>query len=88
MAGVTIKSLSNALNNIVLSPRIIRTHPNTPAMVGCGSAVFSLGDGATDSDGDLIKQLFSSVGIIEQVPEYQQVGYDKIYPFHRSLFSF
>lgn len=45
MAGVTIKTLSQSLNNLTLSPRIVRTHPNTPAMVGCGSAVFSLGEG-------------------------------------------
>lgn len=44
MAGVTIKSLTNALSNIAFNPRVIRAHPNTPAMVGCGCAVYSLGE--------------------------------------------
>ena len=43
MAGVTIKTLTNGLSNIAFSPRVIRAHPNTPAMVGCGCAVYSLG---------------------------------------------
>lgn len=72
MAGVTIKSLTNALSNIAFNPRVIRAHPNTPAMVGCGCAVYSLGESATTEDGDLIRNLFSSVGICDQVPEYQQ----------------
>ena len=29
---------------------------------------------ATDDDGDLVRQLFGSVGICEKVPEYQQVN--------------
>ena len=44
MAGITIKTLTQSLNNLVMAPRVIRVHPNTPAMVGCGCAVFSLGD--------------------------------------------
>lgn len=72
MAGITLKSLQQSLSNIVLEPRIIRAHPNTPAMVGCGCAVYSLGEGATSDDGELVKQLFSSVGICEKVPESQQ----------------
>ena len=30
--------------------------------------------GASEADGELIAQLFSSVGLVENVPEYQQVG--------------
>ena len=45
MAGITLKSLHQSLSNIILEPRIIRAHPNTPAMVGCGCAVYSLGEG-------------------------------------------
>ena len=37
MAGITIKSLTNALSNITISPRVIRTHPNTPASPTCSS---------------------------------------------------
>ena len=45
MAGVTLKSLSLSLSRVAKNPRIIRTHPNTPATIGCGCAVYSLGDG-------------------------------------------
>ena len=72
MAGVTLKSLHQSLSCIILEPRIIRATPNTPAMVGCGCAVYSPGEAATSDDGELVKQLFSSVGICEKVPEYQQ----------------
>jgi pyrroline-5-carboxylate reductase len=74
MAGITIKSLGQALGNIILEPRIIRAHPNTPAMVGCGCAVYSLGESASEADGEVVRQLFGSVGICEKVPEYQQVS--------------
>lgn len=95
MAGLTCKTLFASLSNITLCPRIIRAHPNTPAMVGCGCAVYSLGQGekhylplgrnertrylsqyfsgATEADGEIVRQLFSSVGLAEQVPESQQV---------------
>ena len=33
------------LKLVVTEPRVIRAHPNTPAMIGCGCAVFSLGEG-------------------------------------------
>lgn len=72
MAGITLDTLSSTLKKIVENPRIIRAHPNTPATVGCGCAVYTLGDGATREDGEIVKRLFNSVGICEQVPEYQQ----------------
>ena len=46
MAGIKMETLAGNLKTIVGSPRIIRVHPNTPAMVGAGCAVFSLGEGA------------------------------------------
>ena len=45
MAGTKMETLSGCLKEIVKSPRIIRVHPNTPAMVGEGCAVYSLGEG-------------------------------------------
>ena len=45
MAGTKMETLSGSLKEIVKSPRIIRVHPNTPAMVGEGCAVYSLGEG-------------------------------------------
>lgn len=72
MAGVTIETLVSKVKLVVCEPRVIRAHPNTPAMIGCGCAVFSLGEGATAEDGELVRILFNSVGVCEMVPEYQQ----------------
>jgi len=95
MAGITLKTLTSSLAQCMRARdakadiRVIRAHPNTPATVGCGCAVYSVGESecepplgtrlkylhsldATQEDGEIVKQLFSSVGIVEQVPEYQQ----------------
>ena len=47
MAGTKMETLAGNLRTIVHSPRIIRVHPNTPAMVGQGCSVYSLGEGTT-----------------------------------------
>ena len=73
MAGIQMKTLAGKLKTIAESPRIIRVHPNTPAMVGTGCSVISIGEGANDEDAKVVKQLLTSVGLCEQVPEYQQV---------------
>ena len=49
--------------------RVIRVMPNTPALVQCGASVYSLGSRATEADGHLVQQLFSSIGICECLPE-------------------
>ena len=72
MAGIQMKTLAGKLKTIAKSPRIIRVHPNTPAMVGTGCSVISIGEGANDGDAKVVKQLLTSVGLCEQVPEYQQ----------------
>jgi pyrroline-5-carboxylate reductase len=73
MAGIKMETLAGQLKTVVGSPRIIRAHPNTPAMVGAGCAVFSLGEGSNCEDAEVVRQLFSSVGLCELVPEPQQV---------------
>ena len=45
MAGTKMETLAGNLRTIVESPRIIRVHPNTPAMVGQGCSVYSIGEG-------------------------------------------
>lgn len=72
MAGIQMKTLAGSLKTIVESPRIIRVHPNTPAMVGTGCSVISIGEGSNEEDANVVKQLLTSVGLCEQVPEYQQ----------------
>lgn len=70
MAGVNCQKLHDNLASVVPNPRVIRSAPNTPSLVGCGSSAFALGRGATKEDGDVIKQLLSSVGMCECVPEH------------------
>lgn len=65
-AGITLAALEAA------SPanfRVIRTMPNTPALVGKGAAGFCLGGGATAEDADAARLLLGSVGIAVEVPE-------------------
>ena len=72
MAGITCEALHSNLSGVVSNPRIVRVMPNTPSLVGCGASAVSLGSGATKEDADVVKQLLSSVGMCELVPEYQQ----------------
>ncbi len=50
--------------------RIIRVMPNTPALVGLAAAGYALGEGARIQDGDLVKQLLTSVGLAFPLPEH------------------
>ena len=45
MAGIKMETLAGSLKTLVESPRIIRVHPNTPAMVSTGCSVLSIGEG-------------------------------------------
>jgi pyrroline-5-carboxylate reductase len=51
--------------------RVVRTMPNTPALVGAGATAIAAGRHATDADLDLVETLFRSVGISVRVPEAQ-----------------
>lgn len=42
---------------------------NTPVLIRQGATVFALGKKANKADGELVKRLFESVGICEQIPE-------------------
>ena len=48
-AGVKIETMERSCNH---EARIVRTMPNTPALVGEGAAAFTLGKNATDADAD------------------------------------
>lgn len=65
-AGVSIETISNLLEG---KPRIIRVMPNTPALIGCGAAAFSLGATANAEDAKLVHSLLSTVGMAVEVPE-------------------
>jgi pyrroline-5-carboxylate reductase len=51
--------------------RVVRTMPNTPALVGAGATAIAPGRRATDRDLDFAETLFRSVGICVRVPESQ-----------------
>ena len=51
--------------------RVVRTMPNTPALVGAGATAIAAGTHATDDDLELAETLFRSVGISVRVPEAQ-----------------
>jgi pyrroline-5-carboxylate reductase len=65
-AGVTLQALEDAAPD---NFRIIRSMPNTPALVGHGAAGFCLGSRATSEDAKAAESLLGAVGIAVQVPE-------------------
>ncbi len=51
--------------------RVVRTMPNTPALVGAGATAIAPGAHATDEDLAVAQRLFESVGTVVRVPESQ-----------------
>lgn len=66
VAGVSLAALEAAAP---ASWRLIRSMPNTPALVGKGASAFCRGARATDADAAFAARLFSAVGIAIEVPE-------------------
>lgn len=67
-AGVTTQRIEAALP---AGTRVIRSMPNTPALVAAGATAIAAGTHATARDQDLAEALFESVGIVARVPEHQ-----------------
>ena len=67
-AGISTKLIEEALG---AGSRVVRTMPNTPALVGAGATAIARGSRATDDDVSLAETLFRSVGVCVQVPEEQ-----------------
>ncbi len=65
-AGISIQSIARKLGAGV---RIVRTMPNTPALVGAGATALARGAHATDADLAEAKRLFEAVGIAHVVDE-------------------
>lgn len=59
-AGVPIAAMERRLG---AGARIVRTMPNTPALVGLGATAISGGEHATPGDLDLTKLIFDAVGL-------------------------
>ncbi len=66
VAGVTVERLQNMIDG---APRILRLLPNTPAMVFEGAFAICSDNDFTDEELEIAKSIYSSIGIIEMVPE-------------------
>jgi pyrroline-5-carboxylate reductase len=67
-AGVTIATIESAAGPGVA---VLRTMPNTPALVGEGVSALAGGGAATDADLDWAEQILAGVGVVVRVAERQ-----------------
>jgi pyrroline-5-carboxylate reductase len=67
-AGATTQSIAAGLGG---EPRIVRSMPNTPALIQVGATVVAAGAHASESDIELSREIFDSVGITEVLAESQ-----------------
>jgi pyrroline-5-carboxylate reductase len=65
-AGVTVADLESAIGGSIA---VVRSMPNTPALVGAGAAAIAGGTHATDADLGWAEEILDSVGITVRVPE-------------------
>ncbi len=65
LAGVKLSQLESAFEQLP----VIRAMPNTPATVGAGITALAMGSQAKDSDRQIARKLFQSVGEVVEVPE-------------------
>lgn len=65
-AGVTISDLER---NLPETFRVVRTMPNTPALVGKGAAAYSMGGRCAKGDEEIVRSLLSAVGLAVCLPE-------------------
>jgi pyrroline-5-carboxylate reductase len=66
-AGVSIARLESAAGDAA----VVRSMPNTPALVGQGAAAIAGGSRATDDDMAWAEAILGAVGIVVRVPEQQ-----------------
>lgn len=67
-AGVTIERFESILGDDIA---VLRSMPNTPALVGKAVTGLAAGNHATDADVALVRRLFETVGSVVEVPESQ-----------------
>ena len=67
-AGVTTATIRGAVGDDVA---VLRTMPNTPALVGEGVSALAGGPGSTDDDLDWAEQILRGVGLVVRVDESQ-----------------
>lgn len=68
LAGISTATLENLLGG---KPRVVRSMPNTPALVGAGAAGICPGQFTTQGDLQRARQLFEMVGTVVEVDETQ-----------------
>jgi pyrroline-5-carboxylate reductase len=67
LAGITTDVIVDILNKDVA---VVRTMPNTPALVDEGATAIAAGRFADANHLDLARKIFEAVGTVEEVPEY------------------
>lgn len=65
-AGVTLGRLARLLPS---GARLVRSMPNTPALVGEGATAFVANDAASDADRAAARALFEGVGLVWEAPK-------------------
>lgn len=65
-AGVSVSHIENIIGS---DKKIIRAMPNTPAQVSCGTTVVSPNANMAEADVSRVKNILSSVGYVEEIPE-------------------
>jgi pyrroline-5-carboxylate reductase len=65
-AGVALAAIEAKLG---ASVRVVRSMPNTPALVGVGATAIAPGARATDADMHIAEAVFRAVGIVQRVEE-------------------
>ncbi|MBQ9120028.1 MAG: pyrroline-5-carboxylate reductase [Lachnospiraceae bacterium] len=65
MAGVSIDTLKKETGAV----KIVRTMPNTPAMLKEGMTSICYSDEVAAAEKDIVKQLFTSIGKVEEITE-------------------
>lgn len=66
--GVTIEKIKNNLGQMM---KVVRSMPNTPALVGAGVSAISFSeDHYTQEEKDTVRQIFASFGEMVELPEH------------------
>ncbi len=68
MAGISTGLIEETLTNGV---RVVRTMPNTPALIQTAATAICPGRKATEQDLEVARTIFSCVGVVVTVPEKQ-----------------
>jgi pyrroline-5-carboxylate reductase len=66
MAGITLDRLRSVFPN---ARNVVRSMPNTPGQVGAGATGFLFASSAEKMDHQLIRQILSSLGFVQEVKE-------------------